>query len=140
MIKQCWSQYVIIFEANHRLAQFNPNKTYSISLPRTFPDSLSLKESIHDLRKRFGTKFNISLLLQIEILEATNEHEQYFKLRDFFLDTFKEYWISPINEGMWNIPKDRMIENLIRHFYINSYNIVSTWGDWKDDFDYKIEI
>ena len=140
MNKHCWSQYVIIFEANHRLGQFNPEKIYSISLPRAFPDSLSLKDSINDLTKRFGTKFNVSLLIQIEILESINENEQYFKLRDFFLETFKEYWIFPINEGMWNIKKNSMIENLIRHFYINSYNIVSTWGDWKDEFDCQIEI
>jgi hypothetical protein len=134
MSKDCWSQYVIVLKGDDSYYGKNTNKTFTLLMPRSWPESLNLHDDLEDIRKRLAMKFDVSLLLQIEISDKTKENKQYFEIRDFIKNSLENYFISPVNAGLWNLPEKEMMDCLLKLFYNNAYDVVFVRGDWKSDF------
>ena len=133
MFKNCWSQYILIFQAEHKLYETTENRVFTIELPRCGPDNLMLRESINENKKRFGTNFRVALLVQIEITDKVNENNQFHEIKEYFKYMLSEHWISPMNQGMWFLPTELMYECVLNLLEGDQYEVVSYWGDWKDE-------
>ena len=134
MIKNCFSQYVLFFEAQHPFYSNKEYRTYTLLMPRCWPDSLRLKEDLKEVSERFGTKFNVALLLQLEITNEINGDKQYFDIKESFTELLQDFWISPMNHGMWTVKTNHIKTEIFTFFDFYDCEIVSVWGDWKEEF------
>ena len=134
MSRNSFSQYVLFFEAQHPFYSNKEYRTYTLLMPRCSPDNLSLKEDLQNVSDRFGTKFDVSLLLQLKITKEPDGNTQYTEIKKGLTELLKDYWISPMNHGMWTVETEHIKNEIFTFFEQYDCEIISIWGDWKEEF------
>ena len=134
-----YSQYILIFESNRGMYQLDNDRIYALVLKTDMPEYLEVNQYSDILSRQYEVKFYLALLVKIDLDEDIDHKEQYLKLRNFFSLKLKEYLLNSQIEGIWSLPKDEIKRIIFQHFKLNSYNIDSTQGIWKDEFDAEIQ-
>ena len=134
MVKDCWSLWIILLEGEDFNDGKNSSKTFNLLTPHCWPESLSLNSDLESLKERLGVEFELALMIQIEIVDKSKENEQYEIVKNFVDVNLEDYFIAPINDGLFRLTRKEMFACLISLFRTKHYEIVSVNGNWKEDF------
>jgi hypothetical protein len=136
MSKDCWSQYVLISKANNSFIEHTDKRLFTVSLPQCWPESLALGRHIADVKETLiSRRVDLELLIQIEIVDKELGVKQGQYVKDFYRKKLLNCGIFSFEAGVWLTTESNFFDTTIELFNSYSFPIVSTWGNWKDQFD-----
>ena len=130
-----YSQFFILFQSHYGMYQLDEERIYTLVLKSGYLKDLDFDYYTDMFREKYKVNFYLALMVQINVDDDTTFYEINTNLKNYFNNNMNQYLVSSKNPGVWRISKDDIQQIVYEHFLLNIYEIQSTEGIWKPDFD-----